>query len=1273
MKSILGALLITLSIPVQAAITGIVVDQDGAPITGAVVRAFPLENPMAIAQRVTAGKLERDPMARVATTDGGAFKIETNGAPVITLSVTAAGRQQLEMLAADGEETGPLMIGNAAPWKLKITAEGKPVANAIAVDGTTAVKSGADGIVELPDFGEGNANIVVVHPDYAPASVSAEDVKEIKLATGGFMRGRVVAQDGRTPVPHARVSIGNYRSTETGDDGAFTLSHTPLRWTLMRATSADGAALATPSETRAATTYTMHLRPFASIAGTVRDAKTKAAIAGARMGLSFRNDAPVLDFVTTDAKGNFKFERVPQGVFVINATHPGYTFQPAPIDTSERESPAIAGTPSARIRGVVVDEEKKPVRGAIVSRNATTRFEPARSAVTNARGEFSLRLPMFGAAALANNNVIAAKEGYAGGSAAAKITPGETTTGVTITLSKGVALTVKVVDRDKQPIARASIIITPWRNEAFARSTAVPSSRATDATGTLATRVAPGKYDIAVSGDGIVPKTVNAQTVDAKSASITITVERGVELSGRVVTADGAAVSEASVTLQPAGGVMQSATSDASGAFVFRSAPRGNATVQATLTRSSRLTSGKKDVSAPATDVVITMPRSGAISGRVIDEATKAPVTSFQISARPSSTPPTMPAPFSNDDGTFTIGDLAAGPVQLEVTAKGYAPGNVQGVNVEEGKTTSDVEVHLERGAILKGRVTTSSGQPIEGASISLDRSTRVGMTGPSTANREVTDANGDYSIDTVTPGTRRVTFNKNGYVPLMKSVDAVSGKEVTLDVSLDRGHELQGRVVDESGQPVDAADVRVDMMPMPPVRTLPDGTFTLTGLRDGKTRVIARKNGYVEARSEDVDPSGPPITLTLRRGGTITGRVSGVTEAELGAVVVSASGPAGNTNGRVEANGMFTVQGVADGKYGVDAWFTNGEGRRTPRKMVEVINGSAPPVDLSFNEGATVRGRVTVHGQPLANAGIAFMPSQAALQGVAATSRTESDGTYVATNVPTGEATAFVSAPQQGSVSNEKIVVTNNMIYDVDVRASVVRGRVIDAQTSAPIADAQVLFQPADNGSAGGGVRAATTDYAGRFTSDLVPEHKWRLRVQREKYETGYAEIDVAPGMPEVEVRLSGGTAATVRVVDAQSGAPVLNAYVVATAASNKPVFAGQTKEDGTIQLWVAPGTYTVRASSMQFVAATATINVPGPPVELRLEHAGRIVIASPANARVRLSGGGMTSPLLSSIGRIDNLKPGTYLLELLSADNKVLQQKEVVVIGGQTTTVTF
>src|SRR5205085_3074524 len=370
--------------------------------------------------------------------------------------------------------------------KLKVTADGKPISNAvISVSSTWAAKTNADGTVDLPKLASAGAGIIVAHPDYAPTSTSFNSsTNEVKLTRGVIVRGRVVAPDGRTAVPKAQIAIGNWLSAETADDGSFTIAHAPTGWSWLRATTSDGAAIVSNS---GAASYTLRLGPPASISGSVRDTKTRAAVAGTFVWLGIRNEGAPIDATAADAKGIFTFNGVPPLQYTITALHPAYQIDVAPIDANDHAPHVLSAIPLARVRGIVIDEEKKPVRGAIVAHGALPQFSAGRSAVTNARGEFALRLPANRQTMTAEDELHAAKEGYAGGTAAAKIASGDTTTGITITLVRGIPLTMRVVDRNQQPISGASISLTPWRNDPFALRISPPTSnnRTTDTDGQL--------------------------------------------------------------------------------------------------------------------------------------------------------------------------------------------------------------------------------------------------------------------------------------------------------------------------------------------------------------------------------------------------------------------------------------------------------------------------------------------------------------------------------------------------------------------------------------------------------------------------------------------------------------------------------------------------------------------------------------------------------------------------------------------------------------------
>jgi len=188
MKRTLGIALFALSLgsAASAAVTGVVVDDDGAPIAGASVRAFPAETQRATASRILAGQLERQPIAKVETAADGSFRLDTAGAPLVTVTISAPDRVLLQFDASDGDDAGPLMLTAMKSHKLKITAGGKPLANAILAAGSVwAGKTGADGTLDIPQIVGPFLNIAILHPDYAPLTPGLiPQTPEISLPAG---------------------------------------------------------------------------------------------------------------------------------------------------------------------------------------------------------------------------------------------------------------------------------------------------------------------------------------------------------------------------------------------------------------------------------------------------------------------------------------------------------------------------------------------------------------------------------------------------------------------------------------------------------------------------------------------------------------------------------------------------------------------------------------------------------------------------------------------------------------------------------------------------------------------------------------------------------------------------------------------------------------------------------------------------------------------------------------------------------------------------------
>lgn len=1275
----LFSILATLApVSANAAIRGAVVDENGAPIAHAAIRAFQQETPRERAARVVAGKIDREPLASTQSGDDGLFRVEVSK-PVVELVVSSDGRAPFFTDAIDPDDLGAILLRKAKPQSGRVTSGGKPVAGTIVVAGPSLTRTANDGTFEIVRPATGApVRLTIFHPDFAATDsgfFAPDRTADFQVTKGVAIRGRVMAADGRTPVSHAVISAGLYASAESGEDGSFVIAHAPSSWQNLRAVAPGGAAFASRS---GAAVYDLRLRSLAAVSGSVRDPKTRAAVAGMRLTLSSQADI-VPETAITDSKGNFAFASLPAGRYNISGLHPSMLLEGGGgtmliISGTERQTAVLPAAPLVRVTGSVVDEDRKSVAAVAIVAAQGGQSEIPRVAVTNAKGEFSIRLPGPSAPLMVR------RDGYITTIA----NPAEAgSRPLVITLRHGFPVTVKVVDKEQKPIERATVSFTSGRSGELPQAVFFCDNApcSTDNDGRFDVRLVPGSYIIGIVGSFVVSKTIPSTKIDEKSSPLTLVADRGVTVSGRVVYSDGSPMPDMMIVLRAEPAVTLSTLSDGAGFFRFTNAPRGSVTLGLRVSNESEFANdgAKQAVNAPAEDVVLTMLPGGSIAGVVLDSSTRRPIPDFQIySIRAAGMGGMRPKTFSSGDGSFTLDHVPAGRVDLSAAAVGYVRGTLNGVEVTDGKTTANVELRLDPAGRVSGRVTSREGETLSAVYVSVMQG---GARGGTISDSATTDSNGEFKLESVPPGDQRIAFSKQGYVRQEKSIESGAGKESRVDVVLDHGLELQGRVIDESGQAVPMATVSAQAAgDGGGARSDASGSFTIAGLRDMHYSLVARKNGYVEARIDDVLPaSSGPLTLTLRRGGTVTGHVSGIPPGA--AIAVSISGDRLWTSGRADAaTGLFSIAGVPDGNFMAEARVVGGgSARQSARVPVVVVNGSAAPVEIAFVDGFMIQGRVTMQGKPASGAGVMFAPATPAGQYASAT--VGADGSYVVNGVAAGDYRVRVNIAGGTNVYNEPYTVTSSTVYDIDARAGSLRGRVTDAESSAPLSNVQISVTNLDRKAVF--ARPVATDIDGAYVIDPIVEGRWRALVQHDGYRSETREVTIA-GSSTLDVQLSAAAKTTVRLVDATDSRPVSGAVSV-TDSSKKTVFNGSTRSDGSVDLWLAPGTYVAHAGALQYFADPVSITTPGPDAQIPMQRSGRVVVrwTRPGVSMVQLrpvpsapppdAGGYVVGSMKNPLGAFESVRPGQWVAQLLGADNKPIEQRPVSVAGGQTATVVF
>jgi len=339
----------------HAAVTGTVVHEDGSPVAGATVRAFVPLSTEAIAKLVAANEVST-PIAIATTGDDGHFSLDAKSNPTVRLVITSGDAFAVDVVA-DGEDAGAIIVGNDATQP-RVTAGDKAVPN-------TLVVAGGDIVLrtdELGRFPSVTGLSTVVPQEYAiPLAGEGQRDGTVPLSRGIALRGKVVGPN-NAPVADAVVSLRGIPVARTASDGTFTIAHAPEQW---RALSVRSGALAASVTNARGGSVVAHLRPAISVNGTVTSAR--GPVAGARVFLVNQTSGDFRSAIT-DAKGHYAFDGVVPGQVVLRAQHPSFAGGFVPMVTlTASASRDIRLGPLARISGHVVDEENKPVAGAVVS------------------------------------------------------------------------------------------------------------------------------------------------------------------------------------------------------------------------------------------------------------------------------------------------------------------------------------------------------------------------------------------------------------------------------------------------------------------------------------------------------------------------------------------------------------------------------------------------------------------------------------------------------------------------------------------------------------------------------------------------------------------------------------------------------------------------------------------------------------------------------------------------------------------------------------------
>jgi RNA polymerase sigma-70 factor (ECF subfamily) len=323
----------------------------------------------------------------------------------------------------------------------------------------------------------------------------------------------------------------------------------------------------------------------------------------------------------------------------------------------------------------------------------------------------------------------------------------------------------------------------------------------------------------------------------------------------------------------------------------------------------------------------------------------------------------------TDEHGAFELRTTSLStPMMLEVASDAHLERQAS-VDVAKGGVIDGVEIRLERGARLAGRLVSEDGSPIAGAKITTTHSWITSTT---------SDADGRFAFANVPqhPDRYLVIAERDGArIAVLERDDPELPKEELLLVARPT-RAIEGRVVDEHGAPIAAAVVTARILWSDGVEATSDdaGLFRFAALPRVKHGLAVAKAGFARTESTLPAETDGPIELVLDRGRTLSGTVVGDDGRPVAGAIVYArvdgwvSGEAWRRSGD---DGSFALEHVPAGKHTeVDA---HAEGWT---RATLTVADDAPSIEIVLQRAAGLSGRVVdaSTGQPIRRFRVAFV-----------------------------------------------------------------------------------------------------------------------------------------------------------------------------------------------------------------------------------------------------------------------------------------------------------
>jgi hypothetical protein len=467
--------------------------------------------------------------------------------------------------------------------------------------------------------------------------------------------------------------------------------------------------------------------------------------------------------------------------------------------------------------------------------------------------------------------------------------------------------------------------------------------------------IPPGSFDLEVRAAGFMPGFGGFRKFSAveDDDGFDFELQPASVVEGVVRTADGRPVVGAEVVVLPERSAVlvsersSSARTDSEGRFVLDPTPIGRIVLLVTHPRHPPTTAPVPESASPQRRVEVVIPAGGRVRGLVLGP--DGPVADARIEtgflhtehqgvAMTGASPGLSTR--SGPDGRFELAMPAPGRVRLSISARGYRTERRSVAIPSPERPVAELEVRLEPGRELPGRLRRPDGRPAVGAEIV------AGVPGAGFAST-TTDDTGAFHVDGLpADGPWLIRARHHDHPSLERELEVLPG---FLELTLDPAGKILGQVVDAaSGTPIVEYHYRVDG----PVRlrnqaVSTSGSIEIEQLPPGTYRLELRAEGYAPLRVDGVGVGlGETVSglrFAMRRGGVVDGVVTGAPPGAEILIQAQRTADQGFENGAlVDEDGTFHVDNLPAGDYELVAVSPGMRGRAGPVHVAEgaVVTG---------------------------------------------------------------------------------------------------------------------------------------------------------------------------------------------------------------------------------------------------------------------------------------------------------------------------------------------